>query len=84
MSNAPAFPGMCLAQQKMELWQRSFSQQRCVASGEAFAGANGPCEAPQVLCPPLFTDDQLLQRDTASSSMEPREKVRAVILLVLS
>lgn len=71
---------MCLAQQKMELWQRSIQNRlrrdRCVASGEDFVGPAGrACVAPAVLCPALLTEDQLLQRDTASSSMEPREKV---------
>lgn len=67
---------MCLAQQKMELLQRSIQQARNEARGalvqpntEATDLASGAIKAPALLHSALLTDDLLLQRDTASASI---------------
>lgn len=67
---------MCLAQQKMELLQRSIQQARDEArdARQTLVRTEAPdlgagLKAPALLHPALLTDDLLLQRDTASASI---------------
>ncbi|CAE7306905.1 rab3gap1 [Symbiodinium necroappetens] len=71
---------VCLVQQKMELLERSIVEQQRYLRGasqpEAFyLAANGEQRrAPELLPPSLLTEDVLLQRDTASASLDSVER----------
>ena len=71
---------VCLVQQKLELLQRSVEEQRksleAVPEAESFyvTGDGEKRRAPELLRPALLTEDVLLQRDTASASLDPVER----------